>query len=560
NPRPFYFSQIRIDPSDSSRIYILGFMLHVSLDGGKTFREDYFKGVHADCHALAFDPYNPKHILLGTDGGIYASHAAGKNWDHLNRFAAGEFYRIAVDMSTPYRIAGGLQDNLNWVGPSRTYTKEGILNYDWTNLDGGDGFYIVFDPDSSNIIYAESQQGYVHRMNLANGEVKGLRPEPTEGQTAFRFHWNSPLIPSKHTKGVMYLGGNRVFKFWERGEKWKVISPDLSGQDPKKILTTGSGAENHAVVFALCESPLKAGMLWAGTDDGKLWITENDGETWSDLSENLPKNVKGLWISRIEASHFDAKTAFIAIDGHRSNNFAPLAFKTTDGGKSWNSITGNLPADGPVKVVREDLVNPNLLFAGTEFHLFVSTNLGEQWSTLADIPTVAVDDIVIHPRENDLVVATHGRSIYVIDDIHPLQEFVDSIRAKDLHVFKPRAAFGRNLLPGFSDNNGTTVFRGANPADGAYINYYLKEFKGDGVSISISDTSGHTVANLTGPNSPGINRVVWDLKITSDLLNSYGGQGQVFVKPGIYNVNVSSGKLKHTQKLTVNIAPGIETR
>lgn len=560
NPRPFYFSQIRVDPSDSSRLYVLGYQLHVSVDGGRSFREDFFKNVHSDCHALAFDPMNPKHILLGTDGGIYSSYAGGKNWQHMNNFAAGEYYRIAVDMSTPYRIAGGLQDNTNWVGPSRNYSKEGILNYDWTNLDGGDGFSIVFDPDSSNIIYAESQAGYVHRMNLANGEVKGLRPEPTEGQPAFRFHWNSPLIPSVHQKGTMYLGGNHVFKFWDHGEKWKRISPDLSAQDPKRILTTGSGAENYAVVYTLAESPLRAGMLWAGCDDGKLWVTENEGETWTDLSENLPKNVRGQWISRIEASHFDPKVAYVAIDAHRANNFAPLAFRTADGGKSWTSVAGDLPENHPVKVLREDPKNPSLLYAGTEFHLFVSTNQGAQWSVLSDLPTVAVDDIVIHPRDNDLIAATHGRSLYVIDDIHPLQEFADSIRAKDLHLFTPRPAFGRNLLPGFAESNGNTVFRGANPPDGAILTYYLKDFKGEAVSVSITDTSGHAVANLSGTNTPGFNRVVWDLKISKDLLTDYGGQGQAFVRPGIYTVTVSSGKLKQTQKLTVDIAPGIETR
>lgn len=363
-----------------------------------------------------------------------------------------------------------------------------------------------------------------------------------------------------HTKDVMYLGGNRVFKFWERGEKWKVISPDLSNQDPKKILTTGSGAENYAVVYALAESPVKARMIWAGSDDGKLWITENEGDSWTDLTDNLPKNVKGQWISRIEPSHFDTKTAYIAIDAHRSNNFSPLAYRTSDGGKTWNSIAGNLPDDGPVKVLREDLTNPNLLFAGTEFHLFVSTNRGEQWSVFGDLPTVAVDDIVIHPRENDLVIATHGRSIYVVDDIHPLQEFVDSVRVKDVYVFKPRPAYGRNLLPGFADFNGTTVYRGSNPPDGAIISYFIKEFKGEGVAISIADTNGHTVANLSGTNTPGINRVVWDLKFTKDLLAEYGSQGQTFVKPGIYVITLSSGKLKHSQKITVDIAPGLETR
>ncbi len=364
NPRPFYFSQIRVDPMNDQRVYVLGFMLHVSEDGGKSFREDHFQKVHADCHALAIDPRNPRRLLLGTDGGAYQSFNAGKSWEYLNRMAAGEFYRIAVDMSTPYRIAGGLQDNNNWVGPNMTRTKEGILNSDWINIGGGDGFYCVFDPLDSNTVYAESQQGFIHRFNLRTGELKVLRPEPAEGQPAFRFHWNSPLIPSRHVPGTMYLAGNRVFKLMERAEQWKLISSDLSTQDPKKIMSVGSGAENYGVVYTLAESPVKAGMLWVGTDDGKVWITENVGESWTDLSDHLPKAAKGQWMSRIEPSYHDPKIAYLAVDAHRTDNYGPLAYRTEDGGKSWQSIASNLSADGPVKVLREDPKNPNLLFAG----------------------------------------------------------------------------------------------------------------------------------------------------------------------------------------------------
>ncbi len=560
NPRPFYFSQIRVDPTDSSHVYVLGFMLHVSLDGGKTFREDYFKNVHSDCHALVFDPKNQKRIILGTDGGVYISYAGGKGWNHLNNFAAGEFYRIAVDTSMPYRIAGGLQDNLNWVGPSQTNTKEGILNSDWTNIEGGDGFYCVFDPDDANIMYAESQEGYLHRFNFANGEVKGLRPQPTEGQTGFRFHWNSPLIPSKHTKGTMYLAGNRVFKLWDKGEKWSAISPDLSTQDVKKIMTTGSGAENFGVVYALAESPVKVGMLWAGTDDGKLWITENEGQTWTDLTENLPKNAKGLWISRIEPSHFDAKVAYLAVSGYRTGNYSPLLYRTADGGKSWASIAGDLPKDEPAKVIREDLSNADLLFVGTEFGLYTSIDKGERWMKVGDVPTVAVDDIVIHPRERDLVIATHGRSLFILDDIRPLEELVDSVQTKDAYLFSPRKAFGRNLLSGWVESHGTTEYRGANPPQGAMLNYYLKEYTGDGIKISIENSAGHVVANLSGSNNPGINRVVWDLKMTKDLLTDYGGEGQLFVSSGEYTVTLSYGKITHKQKLQVEIAKGLLTK
>src|SRR6185295_18242952 len=240
--------------------------LHVSDDGGATFREDHFKNVHSDNHAMAIDPRAPARVLLGTDGGIYQSFTRGKTWRHLNSIPSGQFYRINVDLSTPYRICGGLQDNLNWVGPSAVRSKEGIRNTDWININGGDGFYCVFDPDEPGVVYAESQSGSAHRMDLRSGQIKGLRPEPAEGQPAFRFHWNSPLIGSRHARGTMYLAGNRVFELTEHGEKWRPISPDLSTRDLTKMVTTGSGAETYGVVYTLVESPLKAGLVWAGTD------------------------------------------------------------------------------------------------------------------------------------------------------------------------------------------------------------------------------------------------------------------------------------------------------
>jgi len=560
NPRPFYFSQIRVDPENDQRVYVLGFALHVSDDGGKSFREDLFGKVHPDCHALAIDPRLPKRLLLGTDGGAYQSYNGGKTWEHMNRMAAGEFYRINVDMSTPYRICGGLQDNENWVGPSRTRTKEGILNSDWINIGGGDGFYCAFDPTDPEIVYTESQQGFVHRMNLRNGEVKLLRPEPAEGHAAFRFHWNAALIGSQHNKGVLYLAGNYVFRLTTKGEQWQIISPDLSTQELQKMVTAGSGAENYGVVYTLAESPVKPGVLWAGTDDGKVWVTENDGGSWSDLTANLPVPAKGQWISRIEPSWQDAKVAYMAVDAHRTGNYAPLAYRTPDGGKTWQNIASNLPPDGPLKVIREDPKNPNVLYAGTEFGLFVSCNQGGHWMKFGALPTVAVDDLLVHPRDNDLVIATHGRSLLIVDDLRPIQEMSMEIQRKEAYLFPPRPAFGIHLLPGFADWNGKAVFRGDNPPEGALISFYLKEFLGEQATIMITSSADQPVAKFKVTGTPGINRISWDLKPTKEFLNEYGGEGQKFVKPGEYNVKLNYGKTTHTQKLQVEIAPGIETR
>jgi photosystem II stability/assembly factor-like uncharacterized protein len=560
NPRPFYFSQVRVDPENPERVYVLGFALHLSEDGGKTFREDRFEKVHPDLHALAIDPARPERLLLGTDGGAYQSFDGAKSWEHLNRFAAGQFYRVNLDDSTPYRICGGLQDNLNWVGPSATRTKEGILNSDWINIEGGDGFSCVFDPEDPQIVYAESQEGELHRFDLRSGAVKRLRPSPPEGQPAYRFHWNSPLMGSRHEKGVLYLAGNRVFRLTARGEIWKAISPDLSTQDSKKTTATGSGAENYGVVYTLAESPLQKGLLWAGTDDGKVWVTSDEGANWTDLTANLPAAARGMWMGRLEASWHDPKVAYLAVETHRAGKLAALAYRTGDLGRTWQSIAADLPADGPVKVVREDPKNSQLLFAGTEFGLYASPDGGASWAKLGGLPTVAVDDIVIHPRERDLVIATHGRSVYVLDDITALEQLTSEVRAKDAHLFPPLPADGFEPLPGFGDWNGAAVFRGENPKPGALLTWWVKDFAGEEVKIEIENAQGQPVAKLSAPATPGLSRTVWDLKPSKELLTEYGGEGAKFVRPGNYKVKLTCGKADSEQTLSVSIAPGLETR
>ncbi|MCY7379299.1 MAG: hypothetical protein LH467_08205 [Gemmatimonadaceae bacterium] len=559
NPRPFYFSQIRVDPTDDQKIYLLGFALHVSDDGGRTWREDRFKNVHPDNHALVIDPSNPRHLILGTDGGVYQSYSAASDWDHLARFAAGEFYRINVDAANPSRICGGLQDNTNWVGTLGTRTGEGIRNADWVTIGGGDGSYCAFDPEKPNLVYSESQQGYLTRFDLASGQEKQLRPEPTEGQPAFRFHWMSPLAPSVHEKGAMYYGGNVLFKLTNHGENWTVISPDLSTKELEKMRATGSGAEDYGVIYALAESPVKRGVLWAGTDDGKLWRTDDEGAHWTDLSTNLPAAGRGHWISRIEASRADANVAYVAIDAHRDGNYAPLLYRTADGGRTWANIAADIPNTAPVKVIREDPKNPNVLYAGTEFGLLLSIDRGRSWAKFGKLPTVAVDDILITPT-HDLIVATHGRSLYVVDDVRPIAEATRSVLASAGQLFPIRTVEAYAPIAGFKQWAGSSEFRGENPPAGALLTYFLRELGDSPVKFAITTESGRPVANLTGSPAPGINRVVWDLKFTKDLLSEYGGEGQKFVRAGKYVVTMTAGKVKSSQTVVVTTAPGLETR
>src|SRR3954467_13458897 len=474
DPRPFYFSQIRIDPANNQRVYLLQFALLVSDDGGKTFREDLTEKTHPDDHAMAIQPGTvppakppkpeeknkpPKpqvcqRLLLGTDGGLYQSFAGGKNWDHLNKIPAGEFYRISLDDSKPYfRIAGGLQDNENWVGPSGVQGKEGIRNSDWTALAGGDGFYVVFDPADRDTFYPERQGGEVHRINLRNGELRQLQAEPPEGQPRYRFHWNSPLIGSRHKPGVIYLAGNHVFRLTDRADKYAVISPDLTRNDPAKTNATGSGAENFGVIYSLEESPKQAGLLWAGTDDGRLWVTENEGGAWTELTDNLPEPAKNAWVVRIEASPHDPKSAFVVTNSYRSGDDRPVILRTVDLGKTWQSVAGDLPPNDPVEVVRQDPVNPELLYAGTHFGLFGSFDEGTHWVRIADLPAVRVDDIQIHPRTSDLVIGTHGRSIVIVDDSVPFRELTTETTAKTAHLFSVRNLTGAYLQPGYADWN-----------------------------------------------------------------------------------------------------------
>jgi photosystem II stability/assembly factor-like uncharacterized protein len=566
-PRVFYFAKVRIDPANDQRIYVLGWGINVSDDGGRTFRAGGARRIHGDVHAMVINPADRDHLLVGTDGGIYLSYDRGATWDFLNHIAVGEFYNVAYDMSDPYRIGGGLQDNGSWFGPSETILRTGgdtpddpgagITNHDWRFILWGDGFHVAFDPLDRNIVYAESQGGELARVHLDSGRQKGLRPSPKEGQPRFRFNWNSPFLISPHNPTTLYFGGNCVFKLTDRGDRWERISEDLSSRALEKIMSVGSEAETHGTIVSLAESPLAAGMLWAGTDDGLIHVTTDDGKTWSNVT---PPEVGGRYISKIEPSHHQHDTAYVAADGHRNDDMDPHLYVTPDAGRTWRDITGDLPRSAHAKVIREDCRNPGVLYCGTEQAAYLTIDAGQHWLKLngESLPTVAVDDLLQHPREMDLIVGTHGRSIWVLDDASPLSQITPQVVAAEFHVFDPLPAQPRLYLPyeGFWTHR---AFLAPNPPMGARITYWLRDYSNEPVKISITDGKGQSIRELTGPNRPGLNRVVWDLQREpwERLPDPDAGRGQTqFVPPGDYSVRVSQGMKSKTVKVAVLPAPG----
>jgi photosystem II stability/assembly factor-like uncharacterized protein len=572
-PRAFYFSKVKIDPTNDQRIYLLGYTLYVSDDGGKSFRAGGARKPHGDMHALTIDLADHDHLFMGTDGGIYVSWDGAKSWDFLNHLATGEFYNIALDLSDPYRIGGGLQDNGSWLGVGGTIQEmsgdapgqsgAGLSNFEWQLVHWGDGYHFAFDPTDPNIVYAEWQGGGLGRIDLATGLRKVIRPQPKEGQLRFRFNWNTPFFASPHVKAgeptTLYMGGNYVFKLTDRGEAWERISADLSTRDVTKIETAGSEAETHGTVVSLAESPVARGVLWAGTDDGLVHVTMNDGKTWANVT---PPDVGGRYIARIEPSRHDRETAYVAVDGHRSDDMEPHLYRTTDAGKSWTSVVGDLPGGAPVLVVREDLANAEVLYAGTEVAAYITIDGGARWLKMngKSLPTVAIDDIQQHPRERDLVLGTHGRSIYVLDDASPLSQLTPAILDSTLHLFDVQPAKPRLFLP-YEGLWTDRAFTAPNPPMGARITYWLRDYTGEDVSVAIEDAEGRPVRRLGGGNRPGMNRVVWDLEPEpfDRLSNPDSDLGQkAFVPAGEYTVTVTCGKAKARKSVTVLAAPGGE--
>ncbi len=510
----YYYGQIVVDPNDSNVVYVLSVGVLASRDGGKTWTSPFRFG--GDNHALWIDPRDSAHMLLGYDHGMGVTWDGGKNWYHPDFLSLAQFYAIDFDMSYPYRVAGGLQDNGNLMGPSTNVGGRGgfggrggvappIRLEDWFSVGGGDGMYNVFDRTTNRTLYNESQFGPLTRVDLVTGESENIAYQRLKPET--RWNWCAPILVSSHNSDTIYHCGNIVVMSADRGESWTEISPDLSTNDPSKLTVDGRGGDGsiqYCTITTFDESPLLPGVLWAGTDDGNVWVTRDNGKAWVKLNDKIPGN-PGYWVSRVAASPSDPATAYVAYTGFRNDDFKPYLYKTTDYGATWTSLAAGL-AEGPVNVVREDPRNPRLLFAGTDFGIYVSLDAGQAWLKLkGDMPTQPVHDLKIQPRENDLIVATHGRGAYIAD-IKALQELRPDVLAEDAHLFSVRPAvrwIGRNQRESSSSN-----FEGESEPSGLAISYLLKSKPKDGAKVQIFAGS-LLLDEITGSTDVGLNTVYW---------------------------------------------------
>jgi photosystem II stability/assembly factor-like uncharacterized protein len=534
NNTPWYYSQIRVDPKDPERVYTLAVNCSVSEDGGKTFRGDVARTTHVDHHALWIDPADTNHLLLGNDGGLYTSRDRGKTWDFAANLPVAQFYAIAVDMREPfYHVYGGTQDNRSWGAPSATRNRAGITNADWYQTVGGDGFYSAIDYSDPNIAYAESQEGGVIRYDVRSGERKSIKPQPAPGKPPYRFNWSAPILVSPHDPKTIYFAANVVFKSPDRGDTWMTLGGDLTRQRNRDSLpmmgkvwdrtaiSRHEGTAQYGNISSFDESPIKKGLLYAGTDDGLVQASKDGGATWTNV-EKFPGVPDETYVSRVTASPLQEGTVFATFDGHRSNDFKPYVLKSTDYGATWTSIAANLPASGSAYVIRQHPRNGALLFVGTEFGVFVSIDGGGAWTPIKNnLPTVAVHDLIIHPRENDVIIGTHGRGIYILDDITPLEKLTAAALASESQLFPPRSALLFNQADPYGGgprgvgDQGDRLFAAPNPAAGATVSYYLKQDlpRDRDAKLTIVDPSGAVVRELDVSKKAGLHRVVWDLRL-----------------------------------------------
>jgi photosystem II stability/assembly factor-like uncharacterized protein len=568
----YWYGTIYVDPLNENKVWVMGTLLDVSIDGGKTFENDWTaRGIHVDHHVLWINPKNPDHMLLGNDGGFHITYDGARTWSFLNNIPLAQYYAMGIDNRDPYHVYGGLQDNGTWGIPSRTYSRVGILNEDVVNVGGGDGFVPVIDPRDYTTVYAESQYGALRRVDLVTGRSTSIRPVPEDTAEAYRFNWNSPVLISPHDPDVLYFGGNKLFKTTDTGESWEAVSHDLTKNEKPsewEIMGLKPSLRPYNTLTALDESPLQQGLIYVGADDGSVHRTLDGGMTWEPLSQKFDLRGEGRFVTRIHASPSHQATAYLAFTGHYHNDFRPHLFRTRDAGESWARITAGMPAEAVVLALVEHPNNPDLLFAGIHNGLLVSTDGGRSWTRAGgNLPPVSVNDIRI--KNGDLVLATYGRGIMILDDVVFLEQLTPEIRARDAHLFPIR-----DTEQYFQNNrdlsNKAARFAGPNPEYGALITYYLREAPGSGgsagegdpqeapeVSIQILDGEGTVIRELAAPHRPGINRIAWDLRMEAPGTETPGAEGRqqrprlVDVEPGRYTVKLTAFGEEMVQWVTV---------
>jgi photosystem II stability/assembly factor-like uncharacterized protein len=587
NPRPMYFSQIRVDPQTDSRIYVLGVQLHVSDDGGRTFRDDGAARIHVDFHAMWINPANPKHLILGGDGGVSLSYDRSASWVYLPNLVLAQAYHVAYDMQSPYHVCAGLQDNNTWCGPSAVRTNSGIANDDWYVVQGGDGFQPLMDPTDPRIIYAESQDGRMSRVDRTTNERTVVRPEPLEAKegepSQFRYNWDTAMQLSPHDPSTIYIGAQMLMKSTDKGRSYAPVSGDLSTNTNRETLSIMSvsdkeirvakndGVTTWGTIVTLEESARRAGVIWTGTDDGVVSVTRDAGKTWANVTASFGGVPKWTYVSDVVPSQHADGVAYVTFDGHRGGDYGTYAFATTDFGATTRSIVGNLPKGEVVRTILEDPKNADLLYLGTETGLWISHNRGGQWTRLkANLPTTPIYEMKIHPRDNDLILATHARGLWILDDVGIIQQWAKA-EAADAFAFEPEPATAFNAandrMKGFE---GDRLFLGLNPAPGATLAYRLKADAKE-VSWVIRD-GNEQVREIAGDamqdrNKAGLQIVKWDLRVQplrplstppggtpapvgGGGFNTGGNNGP-FVLPGTYRATL---RVDGKDVQTVNVA------
>jgi len=562
--RPFYFAHLIVDPKNENKIYKPDGPLIMSTDGGKSF-SNISGGAHGDFHDVWINPNNTDQVITGDDGGVWYSYDGANRWWKSENLPISQFYHVSVDMGMPYHVYGGLQDNSSWVGPSQS--PGGITNDRWENMFGGDGFWMFVDPTDPDYIYAESQGGEIGRVNRKTHETRNIKPLPQYKEGKLRYNWNTPIHISPTEKGTVYLGAQFLFRSRDQGQTWERISPDLTTNDPEKqqqehsggVTVDNSSAEMHTTIYSISESPLNPKVIWVGTDDGNLQITRDGGKTWSNVTGNILGLPKNPWVSSIDAGHFSEGTAYATFDLHTFSDMSPYVYGTTDFGKSWVRVVGeDSPVRGFAHVVKEDLVNKDLLFVGTEFGLWVSLDGGQQWAQYkgGDFPNVAVRDLVIHPRDNDLVIATHGRGIWIIDDITPLRALTRETLEKDVVFLQAKPTVQRISGSG-GWANGDAAFVGPNPPEDAVITYYQKKrhIFGD-LKTEVFDENGKMLSTIPSSKRRGLNRTTWSMhlkapKVPTAATGAFSASVGPRILPGAYTVKMTKDKKVYTTKLNV---------